>query len=239
MGKINGVVVGIVKSVKDPQNLGRVEVHFPWLSDDNKSYWARIATLMTGSGRGSWFMPELEDEVLVAFEHDDVNHPYIVGFLWNGKDKPPNDDINTKVRRLKTVSGHVVEFDDRAGQERILIKTQGGHEIEMKDTPPASVTIKTKGGQKVDLDDMPAKISIQTAANNSIQISDAPPGITISTQAGILTVNCLLANVTATSIMNVTAPMVVFSGVVQIPTLIAQAVVGSAYTPAPGNTFGL
>ena len=218
MGRINGVVVGIVQSLEDPKNLGRIEVQFPWLSDQNKSYWARVATFMSGSRRGSWFMPELGDEVLVAFEHGCVQHPYVVGFLWNGKDKPPNDapTIDSKVRRLRTVSGHVVEFDDRPGQERILIQTKGGHKIEMNDTP-GNIHIETAQGQKVDLD---------TA------------GITIFT-SGTLTINCLTANVTASSMLNVSAPMTVFSGVVQIPTLIAQAVIGSSYTPAPGNTFGL
>jgi hypothetical protein len=89
------------------------------------------------------------------------------------------------------------------------------------------------------MDDVSPGISITTAAQNSIQISDTPAGITLSVQAGTLTVNCLQANVTASSLLNVSAPMTVFSGVVQTPTLIAQAVVGSAYTPAPGNTYGL
>ncbi|HEU5407731.1 MAG TPA: phage baseplate assembly protein V [Nitrospira sp.] len=231
-------MVGLVKSVEDPQNLGRVQVNFPWLSDDNSSQWARVATLMAGSKRGSWFMPEVDDEVVVSFEHGDVQHPYIIGFVWNGRGKPPNDGIDTKVRRLRTVSGHVVEFDDRPGQERILIKSKAGHQIEMNDVP-GRIHIETNGGQKVDMDDTPPMISIQTTAGNSIQIGDAPPGVTISILTGTLTVRCLQANVTAASLLNVTAPMTVFSGVVQTPTLIAQAVVGSAYTPAPGNTFGL
>ena len=238
MSSIKGVVVGLVKSLDDPKKLGRIEVHFPWLSENNNSYWARIATLMSGSGRGSWFMPEVDDEVLVAFEHGDSQHPYIIGFLWNGVDKPPNEDIDTKVRRLKTVSGHTLEFDDRQGQERIYIKSQGGHELEIKDTP-GSITIKTSGNQTVKLEDTPAGITIGTSAGNEIKISDAPPGITISTQAGTLTVNCLQANINASAMLNISAPITVFSGVVQVPTLIAQAVVGAAYTPAPGNTFGL
>lgn len=257
MGKINGVVVGIAKDLNDPQKLGRIQVHFPWLSENNKSYWARIATLMAGPGRGSWFMPEKDDEVLVAFEHGDVQHPYIVGFLWNGVDKPPNKDIDSKVRRLKTVSGHVVDFDDRTGKEKVLIKTSGGHQIELIDKPgsisiktngehqiemkdaPGSIHVNTQGGQKVDLDDTPPKITIQTKSGNKIEILDVPPGIINISTNGMLNVDCLQANVTAKSLLNVTAPMVVFSGVVQTPTLIAQAVVGSAYTPAPGNTFGL
>jgi uncharacterized protein involved in type VI secretion and phage assembly len=214
MNKINSVVIGTVKSLDDPQKLGRIEVYFPWLSDTNKSHWARVATLMAGPGRGSWFMPEKEDEVLVAFEHGDTNFPYIVGFLWNGEDKPPNQDINSKVRRLQTVSGHILEFDDRPGQTRIRIETQGGQKIELKDLPNG-ITISTKSG-------------------NEITISDLPPQIAISCPTGTVTVNCLQASVNATALLNVNAPVAQFSGVVQ-----ASAIVSPVYTPGVGNFFGL
>lgn len=131
MAKINGVVVGIVKS--KPDDMGRIDVYFPWLSEENKSYPARVATMMAGPGRGSWFMPELEDEVLVAFEHGDVNHPYIVGFLWNGKDKPPQTD--PRVRLLRTLNGHEIELydpDEKEGDKGyIRIKDAHGNKIEM------------------------------------------------------------------------------------------------------------
>ena len=90
-GRIYGVVVGIVTANQgDPDGLGRVKVRFPWLASDAESAWARIATLMAGNKRGSFFLPEVEDEVLVAFEHGDLRYPYILGALWNGKDKPPD-----------------------------------------------------------------------------------------------------------------------------------------------------
>jgi uncharacterized protein involved in type VI secretion and phage assembly len=116
-----------------PDHLGRIEVFFPWLSDGNKSAWARVATLMAGSNRGSWFMPELEDEVLVAFEHGDVNHPYIVGFLWNGQDKPPKTD--PKVRLIRSVNGHEIEIYDPGvtggDKGHIRIKDAHGNTLEM------------------------------------------------------------------------------------------------------------
>jgi uncharacterized protein involved in type VI secretion and phage assembly len=239
-----GVVVGIVKSLDDPDGQGRVQVEFPWLSDNQKSAWAPIATLMAGKQRGMMFMPELDDELLVAFEHGDFEHPFIIGFLWNGVDEPPHQGINHKVRRLKTVSGHTVDFDDNTGQEKITIKTAGGHEIEMKDAPTGHIAVKTKGGQEVTMNDVPPDIEIKISSQNSIKISNT--GIDISAPAGNLSVNCLQANVTAASMMKIDAPMMtinapmtIFNGIVQVPTLIAQAVVGSAYTPAPGNTFGL
>lgn len=253
MSRTYGVVVGTVMDVNDPEGQGRVRVRYPWMGGESDGYWAPVATLMAGDNRGSWFMPELEDEVLVAFEQGDTNHPFIIGFLWNGRDKPPQTD--TKVRRLKTVSGHTVDFDDTDGKETIrikskgnhqielndvpasagvTIKTNGGHEIEMKDTPLASVTIKTSGNQQVVLNDLPASVSVQTAGNQQVTLTDVPPSIVISAPSGMLNITCLQATVTASALLNVVAPVAQFSGVVQ-----ASAIVAGAYTPAPGNTFGL
>jgi uncharacterized protein involved in type VI secretion and phage assembly len=239
MSRYPGVVIGVVRNLDDPAGEGRIQVEFPWLAEGGISSWAPIATLMAGNERGSFFMPEIDDEVLVAFEHGDFDHPFVVGFLWNGEQRPPQSDINASVRRLRTVSGHTLEFDDNGGQERVLLVTAGGHEIELKDSAPASITIKTSGGQEVKLSDTPASISIKTTGGNEISVSDAPPGITFNVSSGMVNLNCMQASLSASAILNVTAPMTVFSGVVQVPTLIAQAVVSAAYTPAPGNTFGL
>lgn len=259
MRSLSGVVTAIVKDLKDPEGLGRVQLEFPWLEESYRTDWVPIATPLTGKKRGQWFMPEIDDEALVAFEHGDFDHPFIVGFLWNGVDTPPDDDINTSVRRLRTVSGHVVEFDDRAGKERILIQTKDkqGHHIEVKDNPPGHVIIRTREGQEIKLADVLPGITIETKGKQQISVVDAPlptitiktaggsqvmvsdVAITISTPAGIVNVECALANLTAKSLMSVTAPMVQFSGTVMASTVIASAIVGSAYTPAPGNTFGL
>jgi len=258
MSRIPAVVTGVVKSVKDPDQMGRVQISLPWLGGQNDNTWAPVATFMSGGGRGSWFMPEVGDEVLVAFDRGDVAFPFVIGFLWNGKDQPPVDGISASVRRLRTVSGHQIDFDDIDGEEKITITTKGGHKILMDDTPgstgvsittsgnqkiemkdtPASVNIETTGNQQVQLQDTPPSVTIQTAEQNQIMVSDAPPGITLSAPAGMLTVTCAIANVQADAI-TVSAPITIFEGVVQAQTVIATAVVGSAYTPAPGNTFGL
>jgi uncharacterized protein involved in type VI secretion and phage assembly len=263
MSKMSGVVTGVVKSVDDPDQQGRVQVSFPFLGGQNDSDWAPVATMMSGGGRGSWFMPEVGDEVLCAFNQDDVAHPFIIGFLWNGQDKPPvtNPDISAKVRRLRTVSGHRIDFDDTSGGEKITIHTQGGHEIVMDDTPGSgNVTISTNGGQtvkmddtpgatgvsiettlgqKIQLQDVPPTVNIVTTAQNQIMVMDTPPSITLNAPTGILNVICAMANVSAESALNVTAPIAIFDGVVQAQAVIAEVVVGAAYTPAPGNTFGL
>jgi uncharacterized protein involved in type VI secretion and phage assembly len=238
MSRVYGVVVGTVAEVGDPLGEGRVRVEFPWMEGNNRGFWAPVATLMSGDRRGSWFMPERGDEVLVAFDHGDVNHPYIIGFLWNGADKPPIEDgITESVRRIRTVSGHVIEFDDRPGQHRILIKTAGENQIEMKDLPLPSITIKTKGNQKVEMTDAPPAITASLATGTAVAL-DAT-GVSVRAMTGMVTINCLQASVAASAMLNVAAPITNFAGVVQVPTLIAGAVVSGAYNPAPGNIFGL
>ncbi|MCO5188694.1 MAG: phage baseplate assembly protein V [Anaerolineae bacterium] len=118
-----GVAVGIVTNNQDPEGLGRIKVKVPWLSDEYDSDWARIATPMAGAGRGMYFLPEVEDEVLVAFEHGLIDRPFVVGALWNGKDAPPeaNGDGENNVRTVKSRSGHVIRFNDTEGGERIEI----------------------------------------------------------------------------------------------------------------------
>lgn len=96
-GYVKGVAVAIVTQNKDEDGLCRVKVRFPWHDKPRESYWARLAMPMAGDGRGTVFIPEVDDEVLVAFEREDLRFPYVLGALWNGKDKPPlaNDDGKT------------------------------------------------------------------------------------------------------------------------------------------------
>lgn len=110
MSAINGVVVGLVTNVDDPSGEGRIKVHFPWLAPDHESDWVRIATLMAGNGRGSFFIPEVDDEAIVAFEHGDPRFPYVIGFLWNGKDAPPAEHV--RERKLESRNGHAIRFFD-------------------------------------------------------------------------------------------------------------------------------
>src|SRR6266481_5337279 len=110
MSEICGVLSATVKDVKDPDGMGRVKVEYSWMEGQNTGFFAPVATLMAGGTRGSWFMPEVGDEVLVAFERGDPSHPFIVGFLWNGKDKPPS--TITRRRILQSVNGHYIEFYD-------------------------------------------------------------------------------------------------------------------------------
>lgn len=141
--RIFGVAVAIVTNNKDPEGLSRVKLKFPWLSDADESDWARVAVLMAGKERGTYFLPEVDDEVLVAFEHGDVRFPYVVGALWNGKDKPPlkNDDGKNNLRLIKSRSGHTIKLNDEDGKETIEILDKSQKNSIVIDTAKNAITI--------------------------------------------------------------------------------------------------
>jgi uncharacterized protein involved in type VI secretion and phage assembly len=143
--KIYGVVVGIVTNNQDPDKLGRVKVRFPWLSDTGESWWARIAAPMAGKERGFYFLPEVEDEVLIAFEHGDVRFPYVLGALWNGEDKPPetNSDGKNNMRVIKSRSGHIIRLNDEDGKEKLEIIDKSAKNSIVLDTAENTITITT------------------------------------------------------------------------------------------------
>lgn len=164
-GKIYGVVVGIVTNIEDPENIGRIKVKFPWLIDEDESNWARIATLMGGPDRGSAFIPEVDDEVLLAFDHGDVRHPYILGALWNGQDKPPAEkegDTNNNLRLFKSRSGHLLVFDDSDGSEKIEIIDKTGNNKITIDSSENKIIVESDGDIKL----LAAKGTILLEGNN-------------------------------------------------------------------------
>jgi uncharacterized protein involved in type VI secretion and phage assembly len=91
-GLWHGVYPALVTDIKDPDKQGRVKIKLPWSPDAagaSCELWARLATMMGGNNRGTWFIPDVDDEVLVAFEGGHVFRPYVIGALWNGQDAPP------------------------------------------------------------------------------------------------------------------------------------------------------
>jgi uncharacterized protein involved in type VI secretion and phage assembly len=214
-----GVYPALVKDVKDQDGQGRVLVTLPWSPDGGDAafeVWARLATLMAGPNKGSWFVPSQHDEVLVAFEAGDPRRPYVLGALWNGSDSPPesmdsNGDNYKKVLRSK--NGVKVTLDDHDGKEQLVLET------------PA--------GQKVTLADGPSTITVEDASGNSVKLESS--GITVTASANV-TIQAAKAAVSA-SMVTVDAGMSKFSGVVQCDTLIANSVVGTSYTPGAGNIW--
>ena len=207
--RIYGVLPGKVVDVADPEGMGRILVRFHTFASEENSYWARIATQYSGNDRGILFRPEVDDEVLCTFEHGDIQYPYVLGGLWNGQETPPDSDPENNIKMIVTRSGHKVTFDDTPGSEKIEIKSKSGQKIVLDDSLPSA-----------------GKILIETTPTGTVEI------------------NCLNANINAIAGLNITTPMAQFSGIlqaqlIQTQTIIATTVVGSAYTPAPGNTFGL
>jgi uncharacterized protein involved in type VI secretion and phage assembly len=143
-GRFFGVTVGIVTDNHDPEKLGRVRVRFPWLSETDASHWARVAAPMAGKGRGVFMLPEVEDEVLVAFEHGRPESAYILGGLWNGKDAPPADNADGKnnLRVIRSRAGHEIVLDDTDGAEKVIVRDGGGKDSVTIDMKAGTVTVK-------------------------------------------------------------------------------------------------
>jgi uncharacterized protein involved in type VI secretion and phage assembly len=167
------MVVGIVTNVKDPDGLARVKVKYPSISDDLESNWARLVTPMAGAGRGFEFIPEVNDEVLVAFEYDDINKPYILGSLWNGQDQPPESskdltgDGKVSKRVIHSRSGHKIILDDTSGEEKISIYDKSDSNFLEIDSANNAMSMQTKDGHKIVMDSN--GISIESAGKLTIK----------------------------------------------------------------------
>jgi len=150
--RINGVVTAVVTNSQDPDKAGRVKVKYPWLKDvsgtEVESDWARVAIIGGGKDRGIGFLPEVDDEVLVAFANGDINAPHIVGALWNSKDTAPTGMITsgkTVQRVVRSRSGHVIILDDTDGSENITIKDKTGKNSIVINSKDNSMTIQSEG----------------------------------------------------------------------------------------------
>ncbi len=151
--RINGVVIGVVTDADDPMKIGRVKIKMPWLADVYESNWARVCYPGAGPTRGFMLIPEIGDEVLVAFDHGDVNYPYVVGSLYNGVDKPADDvtmvdgsDGAVTERRWESRSGAMIAFGDKDGSETLRIIASDKSSI-IIDIAKDEITIE--GGNKI------------------------------------------------------------------------------------------
>jgi phage protein D len=183
-------LVGIVTNNVDPKKWGRVKVKFPTLTEDHESHWARVVGVGAANDRGFDCLPEVNDEVLVAFEHGDIHRPYILGGVWNGKDAPPekvDDSVQggkVRLRTVKTRVGHILQFvdEDKGGSKAgVYITTSGGHKVRINDSD-RKVEIETNGGHTLTMDDNGRSISMSSAGSISI---DARTSIDIRANANI------------------------------------------------------
>ena len=172
-GSVAGVATATVSRNDDPEGLGRVKLKLPWREPDFETDWTRIVTPMAGGGRGAVFLPEVGDEVLVAFDRDDIRYPYVLGALWSKTDKPPeaNSDKKNDVRIVKSRKGHFLRFNDGKAKGSITIELSDGKKIEIDDDG-IRITDKTN---KIAIDTKSGAIDIEAAASLSLKA----PKITI------------------------------------------------------------
>ena len=218
-GRWYGAFPALVTDIVDPEGLGRVKISLPWSPDTagaRYETWARLATFMAGNNRGSWFIPDVDDEVLIVFEGGDPRRPYVIGSLWNGKDSPPEsmDGAGKNFKKvLRSRNGVKLTMDDTDGREQFILETPGGQKLTLKDGPGAVEIVDSNG--------------------NSIKMEAS--GITIAASAKV-TINASQVAVSA-GMVTVDAAMSKFSGVVQCDTMISNSVISASYTPGAGNIW--
>lgn len=206
--RYHGVYPAIVTNIVDPQNLGRVEVKFPWLTSGGERdvrAWARLCSPYADSEQGFQAMPAVGSEVVVAFGAGVFEWPYIVGAVWNGKEKMPSTPKQPNdIRLIRTRANSRLEFDDG--------------------TPP-KVSLTMASGHKVVLNDATQEVLVEHASGCSIKLTP----MTIEIRANIS------LNVTA-PMVNVDAAVSTFNGIVKASTVIADAfVLSPGYSPGVGN----
>jgi uncharacterized protein involved in type VI secretion and phage assembly len=140
MSELNGLVIGLVTQVA----VGRIKVNYPWLEETHESDWIRVASTMSGNNRGTCFMPELQDEVLLGFDKGSSRTPYVIGFLWNGVDAPPSQDVRD--RRITSTNGHSIRFLDSTPSGgslgALVIEDAHGNAITLSN---GKITIRSQG----------------------------------------------------------------------------------------------
>lgn len=216
--RLYGLYPAEVTDNKDPDNQGRVRIKLPWSPDSDKGYeaWARLATLMAGPSRGSWFIPDPADEVLVGFEGGDPRRPYVIGTLWNGTDSPPEsmDGAGNNFKKSITSRKNIrVTLDDTDGQESVTIETPGGQQVVLRDGP-GSIEATDSNGNSIRMES--AGITIRASAKVSVQASQ------VEVTAGMVSVNSGLSK---------------FSGVVKADTVITNSIISASYSPGAGNIW--
>ncbi|MDQ3957020.1 MAG: VgrG-related protein [Actinomycetota bacterium] len=152
-----GVVPAVVSDIRDPDALGRVKVTFPWLSSTNESYWARLVQPWVGKDYGAVLLPEVKDEVLVAFEQGDLARPYVVGGLYNGQEKPTGGENplvdesagTVNVRRMTSRKKHGLELVDKFGAEGVFVRTGDGKNKLELDVANTKIVVSSDGNVEI------------------------------------------------------------------------------------------
>jgi uncharacterized protein involved in type VI secretion and phage assembly len=204
-----GVYPAVVTDLIDSRRLGRVQVRFPWLGSDGDRdvrAWATLCSPYADNEQGLLILPEVDSQVLVAFEAGNLRRPYIVGAAWNGQAAVPQQPQRpNNLRVLKSRAGSRLEFDDSAGAAKVTVSLASGHEVV--------------------LDDAAQEVTVRHGLGCTIRLTATSVEITGN----------VAMNVTAPTV-KVDAAMSTFTGNVKCAMLMADAMVMSpSYTPGAGN----
>jgi uncharacterized protein involved in type VI secretion and phage assembly len=209
-----------VVSNQDASGLGRVRVSLPAPYTDNGEpgeAWAQIATLMAGNNRGTWFIPDPGDEVLVAFEGGDPRRPYVIGALWSAENPPPEQMDSAGQNPVKSIhsrNGITVSLYDLDGDETLALKTPGGQSVTLRDGDGGSLEIQDANGNQIRL----SATGLQVLSSAKVTVNASQ----VELSAGSVTVN---------------SGMSTFSGTIKADTVITNSVISASYTPGAGNVM--
>ncbi len=196
------VVIGKVTNVNDENKWGRVKLKFPWMADDVESDWARVVSAGAGPEAGGYMIPDVDDEVIVAFEHGDINQPLVLGGVWNGKHPLPpeagTDGDQPKTRIWQSRSGHKISLFETSEKNKIEAVTAAGHIITVDDKEK-KILIKSKGGHEIEMDDNGKKITIKSTGDIEVTAKKS-----ISVKAGTeMKLDAKKIDITATGPINI------------------------------------
>jgi uncharacterized protein involved in type VI secretion and phage assembly len=166
-GLVKGVAIAIVTRNQDDEGQCRVKVRYPWHDKPAESHWARLAMPMGGSERGFVFIPEVDDEVVVAFEREDLRFPIVLGSVHNGKDKPPlaNDDGKNDKRIVQSRKKHYLLFDD-GSRGAVTLRHEKGREVTFDDD---GIVLKDENGNRVQITSASGDMAIEAKGRLSIK----------------------------------------------------------------------
>ncbi|MFC5468657.1 phage baseplate assembly protein V [Cohnella suwonensis] len=202
-GTVSGVMIAQVTNNSDPDGLNRVKLKFPLRENNHETDWVPIASLMSGGSRGTLFVPEVNDEVLVAFHLGNLDQPFVIGSLWNSNAKPPVKDEKNNLRKIHSRGGHELIFDDTENKGKVTLQTKKGIKLEIDDANE-KITLGTKNdAQSVVLaGSSAATITVKSGANK-ITIDNKGDISIESTKA--VTVKSTQINLEATASLKVKA----------------------------------
>jgi len=206
--RVTSIVTGIVDTIEDDGTYRLKLFGMNGQEEDMHSAPARVAMPGAGGHRGVHFFPEQGDEVVVAFEAGDTNHPIIIGALWNRDSRPPeqaNQSARNDVRTIVTRSGHELTFDDTPGRPKVTLRSQAGSVVILNDASGGEeVRVATPQGRRVTINDTPpGSLTIETP---TCEVALAEPGVVRIRATVSITLEAPIVSIAGSSVTVGTAP---------------------------------